>query len=133
MTTTEERPRLERVWAMTRTPGAKGQDWLLWSNDKRTLYRFARYQEDGSAQRADALGRWRTVTGWWWCVLTITRTELERHLGMAEEEPEWFDADVFDPVGPLGWGGHAWRDIASGFRTRAECVRYAEEHQAVES
>lgn len=77
----------ERRYAMTRVAAG---DWVLPSNDGRTLYRIKSYEEDGSAQWRDSRGRERPVRGKWWGVLRYTGPtggfiELDGDLW------EWFD------------------------------------------
>lgn len=53
----------ERKYAMTRLgPG----DYLLPSNDAKTLWRITRYEEDGSAIYVNADGSERPLTGMYW-------------------------------------------------------------------
>jgi hypothetical protein len=54
-----------RKWAMTRI---RSGDYLLPSNDARTLWRISEYAEDGSAGNYDGAGRWVPITGRFWQV-----------------------------------------------------------------
>lgn len=91
-----ERP--ERLWQMSRV--AKG-DYLLLSNDKRTLWRIWSYVEDGSA--TDVLGR-RIVGTFWECSYYRDGVPDEREL-------------VDDVLDARRW--HPW---ATMLRTRREAV-----------
>ena len=73
---------MERKFAMRRL---KAGDYLLPSNDGRTIWRIATYHEDGSAQRNDGTA----VTGTFWGVW--------RYVGRGTVDPdEWNDFDMFD-------------------------------------
>jgi hypothetical protein len=85
----------EREYAMTHLGGG---DWLCPSNDLAWLYRFTRYEEDGSAYNDDG-----PVTGQFWIVRRI---------------PMPCEADPFDPDDD----DYMWEERAHMLRYRRDGV-----------
>lgn len=91
-------------------------DLLLPSNDGQTMYRFLRYEEDGSAERwNERRQKWVPLTGQWWRVLDLPMVKLREEA-----------ARGLDP-----WD-YSWCDIAGPFKTMREATEYVEEVMARE-
>lgn len=95
----------ERKYAMTRV---RAGDYLLPSNDGKTLWRIASYHEDGSAEWQDERGQWHKVVGTFW------QTAKYRHgvprVGLLDEDF-------------LDW--NEWHTWETNLRTRKEAVEAA--------
>ena len=77
-----------RKFAMRRL---KRGDYLLPSNDERTIWRIAKYTEEGSLERALPNGGYEKIVGTFWGVW--------RYIGRGPVDPnEWNDFDMFDAL-----------------------------------
>lgn len=77
---------MDRKFAMRRL---KRGDYLLPSNDERTIWRIATYTEEGSLEHVAQDGTSRKVVGTFWGVW--------RYIGRGPVDPnEWNDFDMFD-------------------------------------
>lgn len=84
---------------------------MLPSNDRVTMYRMLRYEEDGSAERWNEKRQaWVKLTGRWWRLLEIPMVTLRAH---ARSGGDPWDAD--------------WSDIAGPFKTLREVTEDVEE------
>jgi hypothetical protein len=91
---------VERRYALTRV---RAGDYLLPSNDGKTIWRIKAYDEDGSAQYQDERG-WHPILGHFWAVWRYVGRSVERL-----DPDDWTD----------------WEQWDSSYRTRAEAVRCA--------
>lgn len=86
-------------------------DWMLPSDDGKTMYRLMRYQADGDEEVWDVDRQaWRTLRGWWWRVLDIPMVVLRDH-GKTNPDP----------------CSAPWEMVAWPFRTLGDAHEYAEE------
>lgn len=86
-------------------------DYVLLSNDGRTLWRFVAYEEDGSGQVSADGKRWRTLRGTYW------NTWRCRHAA-----DEVILTRAIDPDGyGLGWDDF-WEFYSGTHETRALAV-----------
>jgi hypothetical protein len=99
---------MERKFQMVRLGAG---DWLLPSNDGKTLFRLTKYWEDGSLYTVDERGKERKIRGEFWAV-------WQRPLDEAVDDPR-----IEDLVG--------WREVRSGLRTRKEAMERALEAPGV--
>ena len=79
---------IERKHALVRV---KAGDYLLLSNDKRTLWRIAKYEEDGSATYLDAPGK--PITGERWGLWRY-RKPLVDATNVTIDPQEWDDFEM---------------------------------------
>jgi hypothetical protein len=108
---------IERKWSMIRLDAG---DYLLPSNDRRTLWRVMSYTEDGSAMVDDGRGGIRHLTGTWWQIAKCRVFDVDVSGGW-EESIERLPRDLIDPnMFPDYWD--VWE---SGLRTRRDAVAAA--------
>lgn len=94
-----------RKYRMTRITSG---DYLLPSNDLRTLWRIFRYTEHGDASWVDSDGDEHVIRGEWWACARYER----RFHGKLDivQDPDFFE-----------WGSH-WLHWSGPFATRQEAV-----------
>ena len=92
-----------RRWQMVRVSAG---DYLLPSNDTRTLWRIYSYEEHGDAEIGDGRGGWRPLRGTFWAC-----ARYERPFGSFDVLTEW---DL------LEWGN--WLTWETTLATRREAV-----------
>lgn len=95
-----------RRYQMTRVAAG---DYLLPSNDARTLWRITSYVEDGSLMEVRANGTERPVRGTFWSTWYRDMPEPDTDV---ESLLQW------------GWDG-GWREYVSMLRTRQEAIEEA--------
>lgn len=78
----------ERKYALTRV---KAGDYLLLSNDGKTVWRIATYAEGGSARKLDNNNREVPITGTFWGLWKYTGRSLHNI-----NTEEWSDFDMFE-------------------------------------
>lgn len=97
---------IERKFALVRVEAG---DYLLPSNDEQTIWRVARYWEDGSLEWTDTQGRTRQVIGWRWQIWRRPMPDRERDL--PDDFFEWEDWTL--AAGPFETRGDAIEDALS--------------------
>lgn len=98
---------VERQWAMMKV--GRAGDYLLPSNDRKTLWRIVRYHEDGSLEVWIERGKTRPVKGWFWALWTYTKPIPED----GNFPAEMFDEALF---------AEYWQLCEDGFHTREEAI-----------
>lgn len=81
-----------RKYAMTKV--ARG-DYLLPSNDARTLWRLTEYAEDGTAEWQDSDGKWHKVTGVFWQTAKY-RDPIPSGGQLPDDFLDWYRWETFD-------------------------------------
>lgn len=107
---------IEQRYAMTRVEAG---DYLIPSNDGKTLWRLRSYHEDGSAYFVDrATGKETKIVGTFWSALRFNGPveEAERLLRLEPPDP-WDPPPLLDP--------ERWIESATTLKTRREALEYA--------
>ena len=82
-----------RKYAMTRISAG---DWLLPSNDGRTLWRVVEYVEDGCTEVSADGKKWHKLTGKFWAVWKYRKPLPDEAMPLPDDFLEWEQWEQWD-------------------------------------